>query len=374
MLGVMDDLLKIMREAFSGKKEEWEKIREFFGDENLRPAERNGTVVGGLALMRGGQFFGGRSVPMTGISAVAIAPEYRGGGEATKLMCDTVRELHDEGVALSALYPATEPLYRRAGYEQAGIAMEMRVELNSIRLRDRSLPATRIEDRDMDTVRSIYRERAVASPGNLDRNDYNWYEIRNRTTGFLFGDEGYVFTMDVKPPGERREVLFVKDHAATTPAGMQRLLTFLADHMSLRRSAFLFVGPSDPLLAMLPEQRYRPHLFDHWMLRITHLEAAIAARGYARAIDHELHFRVADDVVEGNAGDWVVRVADGAGQAERGGRGEVTIDVRALASLYSGHLNVPTLRTIGWIDGPDEALEAAQSVFAGPAPWMSDGF
>ncbi len=253
MLGAMEELIKIMRRAFSGKKEYWEKYRELFGDENFRAVERNGTVVGGLALMRGGQFFGGRSVPMTGISAVAIAPEFRGGGEATKLMCDTVRELHDEGVALSALYPATEPLYRRAGYEQAGIATEMRVELSSIRRSDRELPAKRIEDSDMDTVRSIYRKRAVASPGNLDRNNYNWYEIRKKTAGFLFGDEGYVFTMDVRPPNERREVLFVKDHAATTPAGMQRLLTFLADHISLRRSAFVFVGPSDPLLAMLPE-------------------------------------------------------------------------------------------------------------------------
>ena len=177
-----------------------------------------------------------------------------------------------------------------------------------------------------------------------------------------------------RPPNERREILFVKDHAATTPAGMQRLLTFLADHISLRRSAFVFVGPSDPLLAMLPEQRYEPHFLDHWMLRITHLEAAIAARGYARAVDAELHLRVSDDVIEGNAGDWVVRVVDGAGRAEHGGRGEIAIDVRALASLYSGHLSVPTLRSIGWIDGPDEALEAAQSVFAGPAPWMSDGF
>jgi predicted acetyltransferase len=69
-----------------------------------------------------------------------------------------------------------------------------------------------------------------------------------------------------------------------------------------------------------------------------------------------------------------VEVEDGAARVERGGRGEIRIDIRALASLYSGHLSVETLRTAGWIDGPDEGLARAQAAFAGPAPWMSDSF
>ena len=134
------------------------------------------------------------------------------------------------------------------------------------------------------------------------------------------------------------------------------------------------MGPSDPLLAIVPEQRYTAHMLDHWMLRITHLSAAIAARGYNPGGEMELHLRVTDDVIESHQGDWIVRVSDGVGVAEKGGRGEVALDIRALASLYSGHLSVATLKTAGWIDGPKEALAAAQTVFAGPAPWMPDGF
>ena len=81
---------------------------------------RRGTPAGGLALYRMGQWFGGRPVPLVGVGAVAIAPEHRGTGTAERLMEGTLRELRAEGIALSGLYPATQRLYRKGGYEQAG--------------------------------------------------------------------------------------------------------------------------------------------------------------------------------------------------------------------------------------------------------------
>ena len=110
------------------------------------------------------------------------------------------------------------------------------------------------------------------------------------------------------------------------------------------------------------------------MLRVTHLQAALEARGYPSSIDTELHLRITDDVIDANAGNWTLCVRDGRGTVTSGGRGEVALDIRALASLYTGHLSVTTLKSIGWIDGPEAALATAQELFSGPAPWMSDGF
>ncbi|MHC4959150.1 MAG: GNAT family N-acetyltransferase [Planctomycetota bacterium] len=366
----VDRLLEIQRTAFGGKEADWEAFRKSLGDENFRTL----GDAGGLCLIPMGQYFGGKSVPMTGIGGVAISPERRGGGAATTLMFDAVKELNAKGVALSALYPTTETLYRRAGYEQAGSQFSLRVDLATLRLRERGLQAERIDDNNRDAVRAIQRTYASGNPGNLDRHETQWQNIGQGAEGFVFGDEAYVYTKVVPIAGEPRKVLRVVDHGVATPAGVRRLLSFLADHESLYRDAVLNVGPSDPLLAVLPEQRVKPLWFDQWMLRITHLPAAITARGYNRHVAAELHLRVADDVVAGNAGDWTVRVADGAAEIEPGGRGEVAIDIRALASLYSGHLSTATLATAGWIEGPPEALAAAQSIFAGPAPWMLDGF
>jgi len=69
-----------------------------------------------------GQWWGSQRVPMTGIAGVGVTPEYRGTGVAIALVQDTVKELHRQGVPLSVLYPATQHLYRKAGYEQAGTA------------------------------------------------------------------------------------------------------------------------------------------------------------------------------------------------------------------------------------------------------------
>jgi len=370
----LDALVRIQCRAFDCTVEDGQFYRELTGDRNQRTVEVAGETAGGLSLIPMGQYFGGKSVAMTGIGGVAIAPEYRGGGIATRLMVDTVKELHASGVALSALYPATEPLYRRAGYEQAGLQLSMRLALFSIGARERELPCTRIDDSTMEAVHAIHSRFASHHPGNLDRTNFRWSVIRKGTEGFLFGDEAYLFYKTLTIPGEPRKLLLLVDHAALTPRGVRRVLAFLADHASLYREALLMVGPSDPFLATLSEQRYTPHGLDHWMLRITHLESAIAQRGYHPGRSAELHLRVFDDAIAAHDGHWILRIQDGTGHAERGGRGEIALDIRALASLYSGHLSVRTLQTTGWIEGPAAALTAAQGVFAGPAPWMSDGF
>src|SRR6187399_75373 len=66
------------------------------------------------------QWWSGQSLPMAGIAGVVVAPEHRGHGVGTQIMT----ALLDRGRALaypvSALYPATIPVYRAAGYELAG--------------------------------------------------------------------------------------------------------------------------------------------------------------------------------------------------------------------------------------------------------------
>jgi predicted acetyltransferase len=375
-------LMRVLCEAFAMTAEEGEKYRARLGDESFRLVRRNGGVAGGLALFRMGQFFGGRSVRMAGIAAVGVSPDERGKGTATALMNGVVRELHEEGVALSALYPATERLYRRSGYEQAGSLLELQLPLDAIHLNDRELPMRPLTEEDRPLVADIHCRHARRNSGNLDRIDANWTPIwtprGQEATGYLLGPDddpqGYILFTQKFVPSEPMLTMFVSDHAFLTPAAGRRLLTFLGDHAAQIPKAFLRVGPGDPLMALVPEQRYRLRVIDHWMLRIVHLSSALTERGFDPGVSVELELDVADDLVEANAGRWVVRIEDGSAQVERGGRGDIQIDIRAFASLYSGHLSVETLRTAGWIDGPEGELARAQAAFAGPAPWMSDSF
>lgn len=105
---------------------------KILGWEAVRTIERRGELLGGLVLLPLGQWFGGRSVSMAGIGSVAIAPHARGDGAAAFLMQSVLAEAHDQGFALSTLYPATQRLYRQAGYEQAGSHGLWEVSLASI--------------------------------------------------------------------------------------------------------------------------------------------------------------------------------------------------------------------------------------------------
>src|SRR4029453_8182826 len=83
----------------------------------VRSSTNGNPIVGGLAIHDMGQFFGGKSLRMGGIGAVGIAPEFRASGAATQMMTLVLRDMRDSGFLISSLYPATVPLYRRAGYQ-----------------------------------------------------------------------------------------------------------------------------------------------------------------------------------------------------------------------------------------------------------------
>jgi predicted acetyltransferase len=169
--------------------------------------------------------------------------------------------------------------------------------------------------------------------------------------------------------------LACRDVAATTPSAARRLLGFLADHRSLAGRVSWRGAPNDPLLAQVQEQRdVRTEVRFVWMLRILDVPAAMAARGWAPGVAAEVHLDVSDDLFPENAGRWVLCVADGAATCERRGRGDLRIDVRGLASLYSAWAGPGDLATSGLADGPPAAMAAAAAAFAGPVPWMADHF
>lgn len=361
-------------------------LREFdwvgrAGPENIRVIRRCGEVIGGLVLLKMGQWFGGRSVPMVGINAVAIAPHERAGGAGTALMQAAVQELHEHGVALSALYPATQPVYRNVGYEQAGVRLRYRLATAVIDTRRRDLPVRLAQPDDREAIRRLYNERARHANGTLDRGEWSWRRIfsprKGTPYGYVVEEAGAVCAYVFFLHETRRTMhydLDLLDVAARTREGALRLLTLFADHRSMARFITWHGGSADPLAALLSEQRARPRRSIDWMLRIVDLRAALESRGYPAGLRAELHLDVHDDVLPANAGKWHMQVADGQATVRAGGSGGLRADIRGLAALFTGHRTAHDLKLIGQLEGDDETLATATAVFAGPAPWMSDMF
>lgn len=351
------------------------------GPENLRLARRGGQVLGGLGLLHFGQWFGGRSVPMTGVSLVAVAPQHRSSGVAGALLRSALAEMRDAGTPLSGLYPATQPVYRKAGFEQAGVRIQYGVTLDRLDIRDRELGVRAFEPSERARIRTVQRTFAQRSNGLLDRIEWNWNRVeepRHGTAyGYIFGDpgevEGYLFFTQRKHESFGYD-LFATDVVALTPRAVRRIWTFLADHRSVA-GKFQFCGaPADPMLYALTEQSYEIELRIDWMSRIVDVRAALEARGYPAGVATKLHLDVYDDVLEQNTGKFVLDVCEKKGRARPGGRGDLRVDIRGLATLYTGHLSARELLATDRVSGTDAAIEAASAIFAGPSPWLSENY
>jgi predicted acetyltransferase len=352
------------------------------GVENVRVLRSGSAVVGGLLLIRMGQFFGGKSVPMVGVAGVGMSPSVRGGGQATRLMQSAILELSRERVPLSCLYPATLPLYRRAGYEIAGTLHTVTLKGAVLQKTERPLSVRRFEPDDEPSVGNAYRSYARFRDGWLDRGPYIWERTRRvergvAARGHVFCDgpqiEGYIFYRQRQT--DHGFDLGISDMAAATPRALSTLLAFIADHRSLAESISWRGGIDEPLLMLMREHRYEMRFFHHWMLRIVDVPAALTARGYPPSIEAELPLELSDDVVAENSGRFVLRVSNSRAEVERGGSEDpLKLDVRTLATLYSGQHSALQLARMGRIEASDSLLARASAMFAGSPPSMAEMF
>jgi predicted acetyltransferase len=350
----------------------------WIGRENLRFIRQNGKIFGGLVILNMGQWYGSNCVPMAGIASVGIAPQYRGSGAAIALMQSVVQELYAQGSPISVLYPAVQQLYRKAGYEQAGILCRWEAKIDSIQMRDRTLPMTEIDLSKPDRLDSIYRQQATVNHGNLDRHSLIWKAIAHlpnpqKIDAFLIGSEtqpqGYlIFTQS------HDGLIDIKDWVVLTPEAGQRFWTFLADHRSQMDKVQWNSAIVDPLSLLLPEKTAKLKWEKRWMLRIIHVMKALAIRGYLTQLDAELHLDIYDDLLLENNGKFILSVANGEGEVTRGGKGDLKIDIRGLAPLYTGLFTPHQLQMMGRIEGTQKALSIAAQMFGGAVPWMPDFF
>jgi predicted acetyltransferase len=352
------------------------------GVENVRVMRRGRVLDACLLLIPHGQFFHGRSVPAYGLAGVATPAESRGSGAALVLLRAALSEMAERGIATSNLYPATLSLYRRVGYEIAGARWEHSTPLARLPTPDRSLPLRDATPDDRAGIEACYREKAAFTNGMLDRGPYVWqrvFEPRGQSArSFVVGErgriDGYTVVYEKRGDSFLDYSLVTTDLVARTPAAVARLLAFFADHGTLGDALTWCGAPSDPFVHALRSVVYTTRMQHSWMIRIVDVAKALEARGYPAGLTSSIDLEVRDELLGANAGRFVLQVEGGRGHVTRGGRGSMTLDVGALAALYSGHLPPRALAVAGALAAPDDDLARAESIFASAAPSMSDFF
>lgn len=356
---------------------------------DIRLVRDGDRVAGGLVFLPTGQFFAGARIPMVGIHAVAVSPEARGTGVGRALLRAAVAELAAPGgPPIACLYPATQPLYRSVGFEQAGTFTQYRIPIAALPVGRHDLPVDKLPAETAacaEHLGPLYTRFARRQNGFVDRTAWFW----RRQVDPLSGEPRAIYAVRERGAITGYAILRRRWHAdvhmtqsilcreliAETPAALARLVTLIADDRSLARELIVIGPPASVDQLLLLEQSAAVEYQLRFMLRILDVAAALEARGYPPGLTAAVGFEIEDDLVAGNRGPVRLEVADGRGRVSRAaGARRIAIGIRALASLFSGHLPAEELARAGLADGPDDALAAATALFAGPAPWLAEIF
>ncbi|MCX7594737.1 MAG: GNAT family N-acetyltransferase, partial [Fischerella sp.] len=371
---------EILNQCFVGTPGDEKIYINCIGVENFRILHQQGQIAGGLAIIPMGQWWGSQPVPMGGIAAVGIAPEYRGTGAAIAMMQHTLKELHAQGVPISVLFPATQRLYRKAGYEQAGNFCAWEIACDTIQTGEQLLPVVRVPF-TLEVFSKLYQQQAKFNNGNLDRHQAIWERIiqpdeKEVIYIYLIGSknqpEGYIIFSQHRM--EDSSVLRIKDWVILTTAAAQSFWSFIASHRSQIDKVRWRSSTIDFLTLLLPEQTAKIKSTMRWMLRVIDVVKALEKRGYPPEIQAELHLKIQDDLLAENNGRFILSVANGHGEVKSGGKGELHLDIKGLAPLYTGLFTPQQLQLAGKLDATEAALWAATQIFTGASPWMPDFF
>jgi predicted acetyltransferase len=397
----------------------WSYVAGLRAEQGLFLGAFVGGVPAGAAIVHDmRQWWLGRAIPCAGVASVKVAPEYRGGGIGRRLMTALLDSVAERGYPLSALYPATMPIYRSLGWELAGGKYEATIPARSLRTLvapdaaasavgagvgrpqtsapQTSAPQIRRAGPDdaaevIAVIGRAHQEARDAGPLTWDEGPTRQWLSRRDLYSYLAGDDGYAaYHWD----GDGHANLVVERVHAATPQSLRALWSVIASHSSVARTVTALTAPNDPFWWLTTERDATITKRSMWMLRVVDAPAAVAARGFAPAVSVSVPLEINDQARPANSGRWQLTVADGKGalisdgaptntdpaisagdpRARTGGAaGPLRLSARGLAALYAG-TPVGALRlsglAVGGAQDDDAALDAA---FAATA-YMVDDF
>ena len=244
------------------------------------PAVYDGDLLVARALIRPfTQYWGGRPLQMAGVAGVVVSPEYRGHGVGTQLMTFVARRSRELGYPVSVLYPATFSVYRRTGWEVAGVWSRVTIETRLLRdLRGGGEVVVReVGPKDAAELVAILRRRYTTDRPNgpLDSTVDELAENLGDSSVFAYAtDDGFVLY------GWQDRGFVVHHMVAGSLATARALWSVVGSGSSIAEKVHAYLAPDDPIHHVLGEEVDTDLRVERWMLRLIDVEAALGGRGY----------------------------------------------------------------------------------------------
>jgi predicted acetyltransferase len=368
-----------------------ERLVRTMPHERMHAAFEEDAIVGGAGVYPFELSVPGGSLPCAGVTAVGVHPTHRRRGVLRSMMDTQLRDVHERGEPIAALWASEETIYSRFGYGIASWAGVLRVRHEWDAFAQPFDPAGRTRFVTPEEARELFppiydavrRER----PGMMSRSETWWedrhlrlpedeaaaprrfavHELDGRPQGYAIYRTNFEFE-----GGSSASRLRVREALGATPEATAGIWRFLLDVDWMAVVETELAPPDHPLLLLLgAPRRAQYRMGDGLWVRVVDLPAALSGRTYGEG--GSLVLEVRDAVCEWNDGRWKLE----GGVCERtDAEPDLALDVAALGSAYLGAVPFKQLRDALRVEElRPGAIERADALFAWrPLPWCPEIF
>lgn len=382
-------IVELMRISFNAPAAWIRHIAPTLRLDRFLAAYEEGRVVAMADAWDLRQWFGGRALPMAGVAAVAAFPERRDAGLAPDVVRALLVRSKQTGALLSTLYPSRASVYRRLGYEYAGVLTQYRVPIADLPASRRST-VREFQDSDLDAVRACYGTIAAQHTGLADTDDESWWRVRifRRWNPDVVGRgvvvpsadgtgiDGYAAFQIESLPDTWGFRITCTHLMGGTAAGLAGLLGYFRSFRGLGQSLVWYGASNDPLslLAGGGAETIQAVRSVRFMTRLLDVPGSLRSRGYPPVTGRAV-IGLRDEIFPENEGPFLLEAEQGRVRVERVNETPGTVfPIGAFSSMFAGYLSPYDLSRAGLIGRDDPSLRFLGSLFTGPTPWMTDFF
>ncbi len=372
---------------FRGATEEMlDRFGQLLPQERMHAAFEGSEIVGGAGAFPFDFSVPGGSLPCGGVTVVGVYPTHRRRGALRALMEEQLRDLHERGESIAALWASEETIYGRFGYGLASWAGELSVKKERNAFAQPFEPRGRTRFVGSDEARELFppvwEALHAQRPGVFARNEAWWTLRRLRIPDEEASSPRRFVALDVDGSTQAYAIyrthpnwdngvstarLEVLEAVGSTPQATAEIWRFLLDVDWMATVDASLLPPDHPLFFLLATPRRAAYrMADALWVRVVDVGAALSGRAYA--VDERLVLEVRDATCAWNDGRWKLE----SGVCERtDAEPDLALDASALGSVYLGAISFAQLREAQRLEElRGGAVERADRLFAWrPLPW-----